>query len=179
MTRTQFGREPNSDGGLHWLTTAASLTVGTGFLALWFWLVPPWLSFQFEIAGVEQWRWVGALPAAVGFAVALKCIWDFGWAGRGTPAPFAPPQRLVAVGPYRYVRNPMYLGFFTGWIGLWLIFGHANLGALMGALIVIGGVALFVRLYEEPTLKGKFDGEYEEYCRNVRRWLPRARAWVK
>ena len=67
-----------------------------------------------------------ALPSVVGFAVALRCIWDFGWTGRGTPAPFVPPQRLVVVGFYRYVRNPMYVGFAAGWIGLWIVFAHAD-----------------------------------------------------
>jgi protein-S-isoprenylcysteine O-methyltransferase Ste14 len=57
----------------------------------------------------------------LGFAVALRCVWDFGWIGRGTPAPMIPPQRLVVAGFYRYVRNPMYLGFAAGWIGLWIV----------------------------------------------------------
>jgi hypothetical protein len=39
------------------------------------------------------------------------------------------------------------------------------------------GVHLFVVLYEEPTLRKKFGAEYEEYCRNVRRWWPRLRRW--
>ena len=58
--------------------------------------------------------------------MALRCVSDFGWAARGTPAPIAPPQRLVAVGCYRYLRNPMYVGFAAGWIGLGVIFGHPN-----------------------------------------------------
>lgn len=63
----------------------------------------------------------------LGFEVALRCVCDFGWTGRGTPAPFAPPQRLVVVGLYQYVRNPMYVGFAMGWIGLWVVFEHAVL----------------------------------------------------
>ena len=47
------------------------------------------------------------------------------------------------------------------------------------ALLVVVGVAFFVQLYEEPTLRKMFGAEYEEYCRNVRRWLPRLRAWGK
>jgi protein-S-isoprenylcysteine O-methyltransferase Ste14 len=107
----------------------------------------------------------------------LRCIWDFGWTGRGTPAPMAPPQRLVVIGFYRYVRNPMYLGFTAGWIGLWIVFEHANLVAIAAVASVALGIDLFVMLYEEPTLRGKFGSDYEAYCRNVNRWWPRVRGW--
>jgi len=83
------------------------------------------------------------------------------------------------VGFYRYVRNPMYLGFFVGWIGLWVVFGRANLPVIAGAAAVVLGVVLFVYFYEEPTLRKMFGSEYQEYCRNVRGWLPRLRAWEK
>jgi protein-S-isoprenylcysteine O-methyltransferase Ste14 len=73
----------------------------------------------------------------------------------------------------------MYVGFFAGWFGLWFVFGRVNLVALTVALVAVVGVALFVKLYEEPTLRKKFGAEYEEYCRNVRRWLPRLQAWAK
>src|SRR5256712_9907414 len=69
------------------------------------------------MAGAARWRWLAAVPSVLGFAVALRCVWDFGWTGRGTPAPLAPPKRLVVVGFYRHVRNPMYLGFAAGGIG--------------------------------------------------------------
>jgi protein-S-isoprenylcysteine O-methyltransferase Ste14 len=115
----------------------------------------------------------------LGFAVALRCIWDFGWTGHGTPAPMVPPQRLVVVGFYRYVRNPMYLGFAAGWIGLWVIFGHANLVAIAVVAAVALGIHLFVVFYEESSLRGKFGSDYEAYCQNVNRWWPRARAWDK
>jgi protein-S-isoprenylcysteine O-methyltransferase Ste14 len=71
----------------------------------------------------------------------------------------------------------MYLGFFAGWIGLWVVFGWANLGAIAAATAVVLGVALFVMLYEEPTLRKMFGADYEKYCRNVGRWVPRLRAW--
>jgi protein-S-isoprenylcysteine O-methyltransferase Ste14 len=115
----------------------------------------------------------------VGFAVALRCVWDFGWTGHGTPAPIAPPQRLVVVGFYRHVRNPMYVGFAAGWIGLWVIFGHANAVLIAAVAAVALGIHLFVCFYEEPILRGKFGEDYEEYCRNVRRWWPRGRGWNK
>ena len=166
--------EPVSD---RWLTTLASLLAGAAFLGLWFWLLPQWLGFRVETAGAPRLRWLAAIPSVLGFAVALRCIWDFGWTGRGTPVPVAPPQKLVVVGFYRYVRNPMYVGFAFGWIGLWIIFGHANPVAIMSVATVALGIHLFVLLYEEPTLRKKFGDDYIEYCRNVRRWWPRLYAW--
>ena len=73
-----------------WLTAAAALAVGAAFFALWFWLLPGWLGFRVESARTVGWRWLGAVPSVLGFAVALRCIWDFGWTGRRTPAPMAP-----------------------------------------------------------------------------------------
>jgi len=179
MASMQTKAKGAADGGARWPAALASLAVGTAFFALWFWLLPSWLGFRVDISGAARWRWIAAVPSVLGFAVALRCVWDFGWTGRGTPAPIAPPKKLVVVGFYRYVRNPMYLGFFIGWAGLWVVFGRANLLAIALALAVVLGVALFVLLYEEPTLRKTFGEEYEEYCRNVRRWVPRLRAWEK
>jgi len=170
-----IGGDPNR--AAHWPTALASLAAGTAFLALWFWLLPPWLGFQVDIPGVARWRWIAAVPAVLGFAVALRCIWDFGWTGHGTPVPIAPPRRLVVVGFYRHVRNPMYVGFIVGWLGLWVIFGRANLAALTVAFVAVVGVAFFVRFYEEPTLRKMFGADYEEYRKNVPRWIPRIHAW--
>ena len=168
-----MGRAPALDTGDRWWTTLSSLIVGASFFALWFWLLPEWLNFTVAAASEARWRWLAAVPSVLGFSVALRCIWDFGWTGRGTPAPMVPPKRLVVVGFYRYVRNPMYVGFAIGWIGLWIVFGRANWTVIIGATAVALGVHLFVLLYEEPTLESKFGDDYREYRRNVRRWWPR------
>jgi len=175
----QSGSVPAVGQGHRWPTALASLVVGLAFFSLWFWLLPHWLGFRVEMAGAAQWRWLAALPSVLGFAAALRCVWDFGWTGRGTPAPVAPPRRLVVVGFYRYVRNPMYLGFATGWIGLWVVFGHANPVAITAVAAVAIAVHLFVVFYEEPTLRKKFGAHYIEYCRNVERWWPLVRGWDK
>jgi len=178
MTQAQSGNSPAAPHENHWPAALASLTVGAAFLGLWFWLLPAWLGFSVE-ARTAPWRWLAVVPSALGFAVALRCVWDFGWTGHGTPAPVVPPQRLVVVGFYRYVRNPMYLGFAAGWIGLWVVFGHADPRLIAAVAVVALGVHLFVLFYGEPTLRRKFGADYEEYCRNVRRWWPRVRGWRK
>ncbi len=71
----------------------------------------------------------------------------------------------------------MYLGFFLGWIGLWMVFGEANVVTLAPILILIVAASLFVIFYEEPTLRARFGDEYEQYCRNVPRWSPRLKPW--
>jgi protein-S-isoprenylcysteine O-methyltransferase Ste14 len=177
MTSGTAGVAQSSDPGARWPATMASLIVGAAFFALWFWLLPGLLGFRMDTPAATGWRWVAALPSVLGFAVALRCIWDFGWTGHGTPAPMAPPKKLVVVGFYRYVRNPMYVGFFVGWAGLWAVFGRANLAAIAIACAALACVALFVRFYEEPTLRGKFGMEYTDYCKHVRRWMPRLRPW--
>ena len=179
MMGTKIGSQQRTGNGMQWLTTIASLAVGSAFFALWFWVLPSWLGFRADTARRVSWRWLAALPSMIGFAVAIRCVWDFGHTGHGTPAPFAPPQRLVVVGFYRYVRNPMYVGFFTGWIGLWVVFGRANWPAVAATAAVVLGVHLFVRFYEEPTLLRMFGAGYEEYCRNVARWLPRINPWLQ
>ena len=179
MTSEQTGSGKRPDHGTNWPTTFASLLVGAAFFALWFWLLPSWLGFRVDTTGSARWRWIAVVPSVLGFAVAIRCVWDFGRTGHGTPAPIAPPTRLVVVGFYRYVRNPMYLGFLAGWAGLWVVFGRASQAALAVAGTAVLGVALFVLFYEEPHLQKLFGAEYEEYCRNVRRWVPRMSAWEK
>ena len=85
----------------------------------------------------------------------------------------------MVVGFYRHVRNPMYVGFTAGWIGLWVVFGHASPMAVTVAASAVLAVHLFVVFHEEPTLRKKFGAEYAEYCRNVGRWWPRIRGWNK
>ena len=125
-------------------------------------------------AETARWRWLAAVPSVLGFAVALRCVWDFGRTGRGTPAPVAPPKRLVVVGFYRHVRNPMYVGFAAGWVGLWIVFWARRPGSHYHCNRSRARVHLFVVFYEEPVLRKKFGPEYEEYCENVCRWRPGA-----
>lgn len=113
----------------------------------------------------------GVALLAAGAALAIWCVLTFAVVGRGTPAPFDPPRRLVVRGPYRAVRNPMYIGAGLALAGAALFYqslpllGYTGLFALVTHLFVVG--------YEEPTLRRTFGDEYEAYRRRVRRWWPR------
>ena len=115
-----------------------------------------------------------ALPLwLIGGFILLWSFWNFLKKGRGTPAPVDPPKELVAVGFYRYVRNPMYVGILSAILGHFLWFGYWNL--LIYGIVVFLAFHTFVTYYEEPTLKKKFGAAYEEYLKRVPRWIPRVR----
>jgi protein-S-isoprenylcysteine O-methyltransferase Ste14 len=145
----------------------------TGFIALLLVLIPSQLLARSGITrppqvGVPE--VFGAAMAVVGAIVALWCILTFVVLGRGTPAPFDPPRRLVVRGPYRYVRNPMYLG-----AGLAL----AGAAAVYHSLLLLGYLAVLAVLtqglvvwYEEPALTRSFGTDYASYREHVNRWLP-------
>jgi protein-S-isoprenylcysteine O-methyltransferase Ste14 len=119
--------------------------------------------------GVIAWL---AIPLwLTGSLVVLSCFWSFTFRGRGTPVPIDPPKELVASGPYRYVRNPIYVGALLIFLGHFLWFGYWAL--LTYAMLAFIGVHLFVLLYEEPNLKRRFGTSYEEYLKRVPRWIPR------
>jgi protein-S-isoprenylcysteine O-methyltransferase Ste14 len=109
----------------------------------------------------------------IGLTILLWSFWNFLIDGRGTPAPLDPPKELVATGFYRYVRNPMYFGVLLILIGHFLWFGFWLL--LVYTALAFTATHLFVTLYEEPTLKRKFGSSYEEYRKNVPRWIPKLR----
>jgi len=113
----------------------------------------------------------GMVVGALGAALAAWCILTFSLVGRGTPAPFDPPRRLVAAGPYRRVRNPMYLGAGIALAGAALYYKSLALLGYLAAFLFVTN--LFVLVYEEPTLRRTFGAGYEEYCRQVGRWWPR------
>lgn len=109
----------------------------------------------------------------IGVLIVLRCFWDFTFQGRGTPMPIDPPKELVVTGFYRYVRNPIYVGVLSIFLGHFLWFGY--LALLTYTVFAWIGVHAFVVLYEEPALKKKFGTAYEEYLKQVPRWIPKFR----
>jgi protein-S-isoprenylcysteine O-methyltransferase Ste14 len=155
-----------------WIALRA-IVYATGFLALWAWaafqcrLLDKYISFRIP-------RWLFA-PAVVlilaGAALALSTVVLFIVAGQGTPAVFDPPRKFVPHGPYRLVRNPMYVGGIAVLLGFGLYLRSASI--TLFALVTFLIVHTFVVLAEEPGLRKKFGQEYEDYCRAVPRWIPR------
>jgi len=121
-------------------------------------------------AAIGAWQVAGMLLGASGATLALACILTFVFVGRGTPAPFDPPRRLVVQGPYRLMRNPMYLGAGLALAGAALFYQSIPLLGYAGLFLLI--THLLVVLYEEPALRRAFDADYEAYCRRVGRWWP-------
>jgi protein-S-isoprenylcysteine O-methyltransferase Ste14 len=156
---------------------ARGLTYATLFVALVLVVLP---------ARVLQWsgihapsafgaaRLSGLAIAIAGGAMAIWCVLTFAFLGRGTPAPFDPPRRLVVRGPYRFVRNPMYLGAATALAGAALYYQSLSLLAYIGLFILV--THLFVVWYEEPTLLRLFGEDYAAYRARVHRWRPSWRA---
>ena len=153
------------------LGSAVFLVIALGTLAVYV----PWTFTRWRVAppllGFFPLRVVGGLMMAAGLPVLLDSFARFAIQGLGTPAPVAPPQHLVVTGLYRSVRNPMYVAVSSLIFGQGLLFGSVSL--LEYGLVVWLGFFAFVVLYEEPTLRGKFGKEYEDYCARVPRWLPR------
>src|SRR5437868_2346993 len=113
----------------------------------------------------------GIALLSIGFLLLLWCVRDFYISGKGTLAPWDPPKRLVIVGLYRYVRNPMYLAVLTIVAGWSLTFGSVGLAWYLCILAI--GFHMRVLLYEEPWLSRQFGADWEAYSKAVPRWFPR------
>ena len=131
-------------------------------------LVPWWILAG---SGAAATQWAAVVLIALGVALYLACVWVFAVVGRGTPGPWDAPRRFVAVGPYRWVRNPIYVG------ALLIVLGEAWLFGSLPLLRYAAEMALFFQLfvigYEEPRLRRTFGETYAEYAQHVSRWLPR------
>lgn len=136
----------------------------------------PWRFFG--LAQVE-WAWasppllLGLACVGVGTGLLVTCIWEFARRGRGTLSPLDPPRQLVVHGPYRYVRNPMYVSVTLIVQGEVLLTGSRPLLVYWAAWFLAANV--FVLGYEEPALRRQFGSSYEAYATSVGRWLPRFR----
>jgi len=141
----------------------------------------PWRISRWHVGapllGTSSLRLVGVLLIAAGLPVLLDSFVRFALQGLGTPAPIFPTRHLVVGGLFRYVRNPMYVSVVSLILGQGLFFG--NVLVLEYGIAVWVGFYLFVLIYEEPTLRKSYGPEYEEFCANVPRWIPRLRPWQR
>jgi protein-S-isoprenylcysteine O-methyltransferase Ste14 len=143
-------------------------------------LAPWWLTSWRVRQPLLWWAWAplrvaGGVLIAAGVVVLVQAFVRFVREGVGTPAPVAPTQHLVVGGPYRYVRNPMYLAVVATIVGQALALGQPTL--LLYAAAAGAAMAAFVHGYEEPTLRHQFGVQYEAYRRAVPAWWPRRHPW--
>jgi protein-S-isoprenylcysteine O-methyltransferase Ste14 len=155
-------------------TALRSVVFSAGFVFLWGWVA--WrLHLRYDSSlgfALPEWTRVPGIALMVaGGILALACITTFFTRGEGTPAPFDPPRKFVAAGPYKWVRNPMYIGGFITLLGFG--FYENSPAILIFAPPWLLATHLMVIFYEEPHLRATFGAAYEAYCLSVHRWLPR------
>lgn len=153
--------------------SAAFLVIAPGTVAgLVPWLITKWRVGEGASSGYSI---IGGILIALSLALLIECFVRFAVKGSGTPAPIAPPNKLVVTGAYARVRNPMYVAV----IGL--IFGQAlwfaNAGLIAYGITIAFVFTLFVIYYEEPRLRRAFPDDYPAYFENVPRWRPRFAPW--
>ena len=154
-------------------TALRAIVYACAFIALWI-----WFAYEAHLRAVPfgfplpEWAApIGVALMALGLVIMAVCVATFVVRGRGTPAPFDPPRAFVASGPYRWVRNPMYIGMFTFLVGYALC--AVSFAALLVAFAMLAVAHLVAVLYEEPSLARRFGEPYREYRRTTPRWIPR------
>jgi len=157
--------------------TAVFLVIAPGFVAGWV----PWRISHWRVGapffGLQLFRYVGGALLTLGVIGLLDSFVRFALQGIGTPAPVFPTRHLVITGLYRYVRNPMYVAVLLTILGQSLILGNRALLGYGGLVFVL--FYGFVLAYEEPTMRASFGSEYQSYCAEVPRWIPRFGALSK
>lgn len=136
----------------------AALLTGLGLEYLW----PP-TSLADEVGNP-----VGAGLVLSGLAVAVTAIRGFRRAGTNVE-PWQPSTALVASGPYRYTRNPMYVGLTLIYLGVTAAFGALWMAAMLLPALVIMRYGVIAR--EERYMEAKFGDAYRDYKASVRRWF--------
>ncbi|MGI9323716.1 MAG: methyltransferase family protein [Pseudomonadales bacterium] len=120
-----------------------------------------------------SWLWtqyLSVLFLLIGASILLRSIWSFAHVGRGTLAPFDETQRLIVVGLYRFVRNPMYVGVVLILLAESWFFMSFDLLQYTGLCFLVANVVIIG--YEENRLRHKYGNEYRRYCGHVGRWIP-------
>jgi protein-S-isoprenylcysteine O-methyltransferase Ste14 len=140
------------------------------------------LATGFRIGWGLGWPWdavvvlAGSVLMGEGLYYLFTTIWLFINIGRGTLAPWSPTKKLVIIGPYRHVRNPMIAGVLMTLLGESIAFGSTWI--FLWFLLFFGINQIYFVYSEEPGLEKRFGGEYIIYKKNVPRWIPRLRPWA-
>lgn len=122
------------------------------------------------------------VPPVIGSGLILLGLILMAWTiglfitvGKGTPAPWNPPQKLVVRGVYQHVRNRMIVGGFCILLGEAIFFGSWPLLCLFGFFFILN--LIYIPLVEERGLVKRFGDDYLQYMQNVPRWIPRWKPW--
>jgi 8-oxo-dGTP diphosphatase len=135
---------------------------------------------------LSGWQWddgclwrlmVGAICLLAGLTLAIWTIRLFQNKGKGTLAPWDATRHLITSGPYAYVRNPMITGIFLILTGEACLLGSYAIGIWTVLFLVIN--LIYFPLSEEPGLRARFGKEYDTYCQNVPRYIPRLTPWKR
>lgn len=133
-------------------------------------------AYSNQLASFSDIRiWIGIILFLIGIALAIWTVRLQLAIGKGTPAPWDPPKKLVVEGPYKYVRNPMITGAILILCAEALIFGSWPVA--WWAVIFFLMNCIYFPMFEEKELESRFGKEYFDYKENVPRWLPRIKPW--
>jgi len=120
-------------------------------------------------------RIIGFILSAGGLCLFFYTVYLFNAFGKGTLAPWAPTQKLIILGPYKYCRNPMITGVLFILAGESLVMHSTNIAIWAVAFFLIN--TTYFILLEEPSLQKRFGEDYQVYKIHVPRWIPRIRPY--
>jgi len=135
------------------------------------------LGYSLKFAAADQFLfWLAVLAASIGLCMSIRTATLFVKFGKGTPAPWDPPKKLVIRGPYCYVRNPMIIGVMLMLLAEALLFQSWPIAAWLAVFFI--GNSIYFPLVEEKSLEKRFGDDYRVYKAHVGRWIPRLRPWT-
>jgi protein-S-isoprenylcysteine O-methyltransferase Ste14 len=145
-------------------------------------LVPYWIAERYGVTfglghsvGFVVIQVFGLALLGLGFVLFAASLWRFAADGKGTLAPWDPPTVFVVRGPYQFVRNPMISGVTLMLFGEALVLLSPPHGIWAVGFLILN--LFYIPLVEEPQLERRFGDSYREYCRHVRRFIPRFTPW--
>ncbi len=153
-----------------WIRTIAYLSVGITVISIIVSIIisaNPIFSFNIPFSLKP----FGLLLISMGILLASWSVNLFAKVGKGTPAIYDPPKKFVTIGPYKYVRNPMYIAGLSIIFGVSLLVQNSNL--LISAFVYWFILHIFLIAIEEPQLERRFGKAYLEYKRKIPRWIPK------
>ena len=131
---------------------------------------------HWQLGDFNLWRFIiGLICFLAGILLAVSTVRLFPKLGNGTPAPWDPTTKMIVTGPYAYVRNPMITGVILILISEALMLGSVAIGIWAALFLIIN--MFYFPFSEEPALRKRFGKEYDEYCKNVPRYIPRLTPW--